>query len=181
MDDDARTIILTKLESAWTGTRIGSLEVPALVTAIVGRPVLALVLILARSTVFVQGVTGRTLASITRAGRYAQMRAGRAGTGIVSRAGETVVLQRPSEGTRATVGRVHVDAQVRALVIALKTLIDVSTHAVAVVIVVPPESFWAHRVVAGQAVFEEPCTARADASVTSGGIDALVRAVVLVL
>lgn len=53
------------------------------------------------------------------------MRTRGAGARIDPRTGETVVRQEPSVKTGATIGRVHVETRVRALVLALGTLIDV--------------------------------------------------------
>lgn len=107
---DTCTIILSKLESCRTGTRVRSLEILTIVTAIVRRLVFALVLILTRVAVHVQRITRGTLASITRIYRYARMRARGIGARIDPRAGETIVLQDPSGRTRATIGRVLVVA-----------------------------------------------------------------------
>lgn len=98
-DGDASAIVIFKFESRRTGTRIGSLEILTIVTAIVRRLVLALVLVLARVAVHVQRVTRGTLASITRTCRDARVRTRGIGTRIDPRAGETIVLQDPSGRT----------------------------------------------------------------------------------
>lgn len=105
------------------------------------------------------------------------MRARGIGARIVPRASEIVVLQGPAEGTRATVRRVHVVAQMRALVLVFETLVDV----LALTALVRSESLRALRVPAGETVLEKFHILRTGASVTSEDIDAFVGTVVLVL
>lgn len=177
-DGDASTIVFSEFESRRAGTRVGSLEILAVVTAIVRRLVLALVLVLACVTVHVHRVTRRTLASITRTCHDARVRARRIGARIDPPTGEIVVLQDPSGRTRATVGRVLVDAQMRTLVITLETLVDISTLTV---IVVSSKSSRTRGILAPKAILDKPRISRTGAFVTTGDIDALVRTLVFIL
>lgn len=147
-------------------------------TAIVRRLVFTLVLILTRVAVHVQRITRGTLASITRIYRYARVRARGIGARIDLRAGETIVLQDPSGRTRATVGRVFVKAQMRTLVIALETLVDVLTL---IILVVPSKSSRTREIPARETVLEKLHISRTSAMITAGDINALVRTIVLVL
>jgi len=98
-------------------------------------------------------------------------------TGLDLRAGKAIILQDPSLGTGAAIRRVHVETQVRALVLRLRTLIDVST------LTVPDlsESRRTRQGRAGEAIFEELRVPRTGAFVASEGIDTFVRAIVLIL
>lgn len=174
MDGDACTIILPEFEPRRARTRVRSFEVLAVVAAIVRRFILALVLVLASLRIFTQNITRRTLASVTRAHRGAQMRTGRIGTRIGSRAGKTVALQKPAGRALATVARVSINAPVRAFMVILVTLVNVLT----LTIVVRPESTRAY-FLAGEAIPQKTHVLRTSTFETSGNIDTLVRTSVL--
>ena len=106
------------------------------------------------------------------------MRTGRVGARIAVDARDTVVGQRQSRGTRATIEAVLVDTVVRALVVPLRALVDILALSSLRVLTQSRRTRW---VLARQTVLQERQTIRTDASVASHRIRAIVRTVVLVL
>lgn len=104
------------------------------------------------------------------------MRAQRIDAGIDLLAGETIVLQGPPERTRATIGCVLVEAQMRTLVITFETLVDISAL---VVVIVSAKSSRTHGIFACETVLDELHISRTSALITTRNINALVRTIVL--